>query len=480
MKSKSIKVNVILNMLYQLLLVVVPFVTAPYISRVIGSYGVGIYSFTGSIQVVVALFATLGVAEYGAREIARNRDDKAIYSRLFWEIEGLTIVTGLICLIGWMIFVFFTPQYRIYYLILSLNIINAFLDISWFFRGIEEFKYTVGQNSIAKILGMILLFTCVKGPDDLWLYIFIMCISTLLGTCSMWIYLPRFLCRVKMRDIKIGRHFRETLVYFVPTIATSIYTILDKTLIGIITKDSYENGYYEQATKIINIVKSLTFTAVNAVMGSRIAYLFKENRKEEIKQNIRKSMDIIMFMAIGCCFGLLVVSDRFVPIFFGAGYDPVAFMIKVMSPVVVIIGVSNCIGTQYYTPAGLRKQSSGYLIFGSVINLICNCIFIPLYKANGAIVGTLIAESVIAFLYVKNGREYISVRSIWGCIYKKMIAGIGMGGIMLVYEHFVATGTLSLCVEIILGVIIYVSVLLLIKDFSAEYIMGMFFKKRRK
>ena len=102
----------------------------------------------------------------------------------------------------------------------------------------------------------------------------------------MWIYLPGMLERVNFRELSIRRHFKETLVYFVPTVATSIYTILDKMLIGIITSDSFENGYYEQATKIINIVKPLCFTALNSMMTARMSYLCSVDNQEEIKKRI--------------------------------------------------------------------------------------------------------------------------------------------------------------------------------------------------
>ena len=64
-------------------------------------------------------------------------------------------------------------------------------------------------------------------------------------------------------------HCRGTLIYFVPTIAATIYTVVDKTLIGIITKDNIENGCYEQATKIISIIRTISFTSMNTLFSSR-------------------------------------------------------------------------------------------------------------------------------------------------------------------------------------------------------------------
>ena len=106
MKNKSIKKNLVLSTLYQILTLIIPFITAPYISRVIGAEGVGIYSYTLAIGTYFTLFAALGTVSYGTREIARNRDDKQKRSKSFWEIEILTIVTSFICILLWLVFTF--------------------------------------------------------------------------------------------------------------------------------------------------------------------------------------------------------------------------------------------------------------------------------------------------------------------------------------------------------------------------------------
>jgi len=278
MKTTSVKKNIILNTLYQILTLCIPFITTPYISRVLGANEIGIYSYTNSIQLYFSMFAALGTFTYGTREIARVRRSRTRRSKLFWEIELLTVFTSCICLAIWGILIAFSGKFKIYYLILTLNLINTMLDISWFYAGLEEFKYTIFQNSIFKILGAVLLFICIKTSNDLWLYILIMSLTSLLGTMTMWVYLPKFLKKTKIKNLKIFSHLKETFIYFIPTIATSIYTVLDKTLIGLITNDIKENGYYEQASKIINMIKVLTFTSLNTVLGSRNAYLFaKEN-----------------------------------------------------------------------------------------------------------------------------------------------------------------------------------------------------------
>lgn len=465
MKTVSIKKNIIINTFYQILTMIIPFVTAPYIARVIGPKGVGVYSFTTSIQTYFSMFAALGTVSYGARLIARARDNEEERSKYFWEIEVLTILTSIICLIGWGMLIYFCKEYKIYYLILTMNLLNTMFDISWFYTGLEQFKYTVTQNSIFKILGVILLFIFVKDSSDLGIYMTIMSLTTLLGTMSMWLYLPKFLKKINFKDIKIKYHFKETFIYFIPTIATSIYTVLDKTLIGIITNSEEENGYYEQATKIINMTKALTFTAVNSVVGSRISYLFVNNEIDEIKEKIHTSINYIFFMGFGIMFGLIGVASNFVPLFFGTGYDSVINLIRILSPIVIIIGISNCLGSQYYNPAGLRAQSAKYIIVGSITNLFLNLLFIPKFSSYGAAIATIIAETVISILYLKNCNNFVNTQNLLQYSWKKIIAGIIMLIIIFLTGIIkINSKMLILMLQVIFGFTTYIVILMLLKD----------------
>lgn len=174
------------------------------------------------------------------------------------------------------------------------------------------FKYIVIRNTIVKLTGIALLFILVKTKNDVAIYIAIMAATGLLGNISMWTYLPKFLKKVDIRRLRPFRHFKQTFAYFIPTIATSVYTVLDKTMIGVITKSSDQNGYYEQATKIVRMIQSLLFS-LNTVMTSRQSYLFAEKKYDEIKDKINKSFDYLFGIAIAAMFGLQGIAANFVP-----------------------------------------------------------------------------------------------------------------------------------------------------------------------
>lgn len=465
MKTASVKKNFLYSTFFEILSVITPFITAPYLSRVLGADGIGIQSYTASVQTYFSMFAALGTLAYGSREIAQNRDDKYKRSKLFWEIELMTVISSFVCLVVWIGLILTASRYREYYIILTLNLMATMLDITWFFKGLEQFRLIVIRNSIIKLINILAMFLFVKTKDDLLLYVCILSITTLLSSVSVWSYLPKYIIKINPKELAILPHFKETFVYFIPTIATSVYTILDKTLLGLITRDASQNGYYAQAEKVINMAKSIVFTSINSVVGVRISYLFAEKKIEEIHRRIENSMNYILFMGLGCMFGIMGVAKNFIPIFFGKGYDDVVYLLYIFSPILVIIGISNCLGSQYYTPSGKRKQSARYIIIGSCVNLVLNLVLIPQFASYGAAVASIIAELVITILYMKHCEGFMTFLLLYRCTIKKFIAGfIMLGVVVLVGNVQVVNGIFRLGLQVAAGVGIYLLMLIVLRD----------------
>ncbi len=463
-KQESIKKNYIYNTIYKLLTIITPLITAPYISRVLGADNIGVYSYTNSIATYFTLFATLGTASYGQREIAMHRNSQAESSKLFWEIELLSVFTTLIALFFWMLWIIISKQYTTYYLILSMTVLAVLFDISWYFAGFEKFKYIVIRNSVVRLLGIILLFVFIKNKNDTLLYVALIAATGLLGNISMWCYLPKMLVKINYKELHpFKKHFKQTFMYFIPTIATSVYTVLDKTMIGIITKSSDENGFYEQATKIIKMFQSLIFS-LNTVMTSRQSYLFSIGKINEIKDKIEKSFNYLFTLSIPLMFGLIAVSQNFVPWFFGNGYDPVIKILWAMSPLPFIITISNILGSQYLTPSGQRVRSTKGIIIGAIVNVGLNIILIPKFHAIGASIASVIAELVISIIYVYMSRIVISWRQIFKTAWKKCLASCIMFFAIFFIPKFLLNSILITILQFIVGIIVYILALVILQD----------------
>lgn len=462
-KEPSIKRNYLYNTLYEILVLVVPLITAPYVSRVLGADKIGIQSYTNSIVTYFALFAALGTNSYGTREIAMHRDNKEESSKLFWEIELVSVCTTIVATIIWVIWICVTDKYNIYYLVLTMTLVAVGFDISWYFKGFELFKYIVLRNSVVKIAGVVLLFVFIHEPNDLLLYMAIIAASGLLGNISMWTYLPGRIELVPFSNLQPFRHLKHTLAYFIPAIATSIYTVLDKTMIGAITSSEVQNGYYEQTGKIIKMTEKILFS-LNTVMGARMSFLFATQRISEIKEKIGKSFNFLLAVAIPLTLGLIGISANFVPWFFGKGYEPVIELMRLMAPLPMIICISNVLGSQYLTPSGQRVRSSKGIIAGAIVNFLLNAILIPKFGAKGAVIGSIVAECTISAVYVYMSKGFISWKQIWDYSWKRFIAGLIM--LLLIYHlgRGMSGNALITLLQILVGALVYSIMLILLRD----------------
>ena len=462
--QKSVKKNYIFNAMYQLLLLIVPFITTPYLSRVLGANSVGIYSYANAMVSYFILFACLGTGTYGQRSISYVQEDKEKRSRVFWETFYFRLIMSLITLVFYGIYVFTLKENRIIFLILSLNLVNLIFEISWFFQGMEDFKKTVLRSGIVKILNIIFIFTCVKTSDDLVLYVLGTMILTVLGSMSLWSYLPKYI--VKVKDIKPFRDIKTIIKLFIPTIAIQVYTIVDKSMIGWFSGVNYfENGYYEQAEKVIKICLTLV-TSLGTVMIPRIGKTFKEGNTEKVSEYMYKSYRFIWLLSIPVCLGLISISSIFVPVFFGPGYEKVETLLMILSLLVIIIGMSNANGYQYFVPTGKENILTITVVIGAITNLILNSILIPKYYSLGASISSVVAEflvTFVGFIYIRKAKCF-SLRRIVKESIKYLISGLVMFIVLLILKQYLDISVISLAILIITGAIIYLIMLLILKD----------------
>lgn len=400
--------NYLYNLSYQILILLVPLITTPYVSRVLGAKGVGIFSYTNSIVQYFILFGCIGLNLYGQREIAYVQHDKEKRNKVFWELLIFRIITVTISLVLFFCTLATHGQYAYVFFIMSLDIFASMVDISWFFQGIEEFRKIVVRNLIIKIVGVVLIFLFVKNSDDLIIYVICHSLTLLIGNFSIWFYLPKLVGKAAIKTLEIRRHIMPTIVLFLPQIATSIYTVLDKTMIGYLTGIEEEVAYYEQGQKIVKIAMSLV-TSLGTVMLPRVANLFKLKEMDKIKHYLSKSFRFVFFLAFPMMFGLMSVSCNIVPWFFGSGYNKVIPNMMIIAPVLVFIALSNITGVQFLLPVGRQRQYTLSVVVGCVVNCALNMLFIPVFLSIGAAIATIIAEfsvTVVQIYFTRHDFDY--------------------------------------------------------------------------
>lgn len=462
MSTKSIKKNYIYNLTYQVLLLLTPLITAPYLSRVFGADGVGIYSYAEAISSYFVLFATLGLTTFGQREISYVQNDYKKRTIIFWETYVIEVVSSCVCIVIYIFFIFSQSQQDIY-IVLIFNLLAALVNITWFFQGIEEFGKIVLRNIFFKVVNIIYIFLFIKTRTDLILYLLGTSLFTFLSNASLWLTIPKYITKPTLRELHPLRHIKTILSLFIPTVAIQVYTVLDKTMIGLITKDTYENGYYEQALKMSKMVLTLV-TALGTVMIPRIGHYFSNGDTELVKKYMYRAYRFVWFLGLPLCIGLIMVSGIFVPWFLGSGYDKVVPLMYILSFLIPIIGINNITGMQYLIPTKRQNKFTLTVLIGAVINFILNLFLIKLFQSYGAALASVIAETIITVVQIYIVRKELSPKEIIKCGGHYYIAGVIMAIILYIFRKIFMPSFISVIILTILGATSYFCSLFIIRD----------------
>lgn len=479
-EKKSLTKNYIYNLLYQCLSLIVPIITTPYLSRVLGAEAIGIYSYTFSIVTYFILVGNLGLVTYSKREIAYIQDDKEKRTKIFIEIEILKIISCFfITTIYYMIFAI-SGEYVIYYRILLIEVVANLLDISWFFQGIEEFKLIVIRNTIVKIISILLIFILVKTSNDLILYFLIVSMSSIFANLTLWIKIKKYLVKIDIKEIKFYKHFIPTLALFIPQIATKISSTIDKTMMGNISNNMSEVGFYEQTLKVINILITVV-TSLGLVMMPRMSNTYAKGEKNKLSDYIKKSFAITYFMAIPIIFGIIAVAKNFVPIFYGSDYEKIKVLMPAMSIIILLMGMSNILGIQYLVSTKRTKEYTKAVTIGAIINIIINLILIPKYLSMGAIMATIFSETAVVLIELYFVRKDIPVKEILFEIKNYLISAIIMYLTLLIIDLIpINSDIIVLLIKVMIGVIMYITSLFIMKDKMLKFILNKILKNRRE
>lgn len=450
------KKNFVYNIIYQILILILPLITVPYVSRVLGAEGVGIYSYTYSIAYYFMIISMLGLNNYGNRTIAKVRDDKEKLSKDFFSIYIFQIIMSIFMVVIYFIYVLlFSKDYKTIAFIQIMYVLSSMFDINWFFFGIEKFKLTITRNTLIKTISLFLIFSFVKTYSDLWKYTAILAGGTLLSNVVLFSFLHKYIKFVRVSKNDIFKHFKPNLIMFLPVIAVSIYKIMDKIMLGILSTVT-EVGYYENAEKITQVPLTL-ITALGTVMLPRVSNMLSNNKEEEVKKIIGKTMPFILFLAFPMVFGICAVSKDFSLIFFGNEFEKCGLLIQLLSITIIFLSWGNVIRTQYLIPKEKDKEYVISAFLGAIVNFIMNCIFIPKYASIGACIGTIAAEFIVMFYQswvVRNElplREYM-LNSL-GFFIKAIIMFII---IMLLGKQIKNNDLLKIVVQVSIGGIVYV------------------------
>ncbi|MBO0440381.1 flippase [Candidatus Enterococcus ikei] len=394
---KKLASNFIYQSLYQLMLIILPIITVPVVSHALGPDGLGMFNYINSITQYFVLIAGLGLANYGVREIATVRNNKEELSKKFWELQIFNMIIALGTLILYIIFAFFMKNTQ-YYLIMSLIVLGALFDISWFYIGIEDFKLVTLANGIIKIISFIAIIVLIHNSSNLLEYFFIQSANIFLSQLALWLFIFKKITFIKVSIKQAFRHLKPALNFFIGKIAITLYTNLNKTLLGILASATVV-GYYSNSLQLVNIIVALVGT-IDAVLLPRMSNLFANKKEDEMLRVMSTAIHLEFFITIPAMFGIILTNEKLINWFFGEEFSYIRNIVPWLAPLVVIMPLGVAIVRQYLMPMNHIKDFNISVIAGAIIGILINLVLIPKIGIWGAVIATIASEVLVAYIRV--------------------------------------------------------------------------------
>ncbi|HDR7377660.1 MULTISPECIES: oligosaccharide flippase family protein [Bacillus cereus group] len=471
--------NYIYNSLYQMVVLLIPLISMPYLSRVLGSEGIGINAFSLSIVQVFILFSILGIPLYGNRLVASVKS-KGIekLSREFWGIFIIQVLSSVAFSLIYVLFVFFSIENnQMIFYIQGLMLFASMIDISWLFFGLEELKKVLVRNMIVRFSSLLCIFIFVNDKNDLAIYVLISVLSNVFGQVLMWTQAFKYVKRSEISKVCISKHLKPVMLLFLPQVIIQLYVIVDKILLGVIANET-EVAFYDQALRIVKVTLSI-ITSASTVMLPRIAAEFSQNNMNKIKLYSNIVVKFVLFMTIPMAVGLAGIAQTFTLWFFGPGYEKVGTLIIILSPIIILIGLSNVFGMQILIPINQQNKVTMAVSMGAIISIIANVILIKYIASIGTAIATVLAEFIVTFILLFRVRDIINpIKYAKGFITYSIASAIMGITIYLLGIYLEISIVFITIVQVGIGFLVYFIILYIVKDEFLFNVINKLFKRK--
>lgn len=475
----SVTKNYLYNAAYQLLVLLCPIVTAPYLSRVLGAENLGIYSYISASGNIVITLSLLGLYAYGSRQIAYVQGQGAELTGTFWELlllRGILggIGTGLYWAYGKWLGNGYEGLFWCYY----PYILAQFLDCSWVYVGLERMKPAVLKNFAAKLINVAGILLLVRSREDLRRYVLLLAVTALLCNLSIYTQLRQYIGKpaVSLRQLK--GHLRGAVALFLPQAAALVYLQMDKVMLGWITGEARQVSFYDQAEKIVSIPLSL-ITVISTVMMPRLANVYSARRQEQLQSLLLGAGRFGILMAMPMMMGLLVVARQLIPWYLGDEFQETATVIMALSPMVLLNALTGVSGKQYFTATDQMRVLLMAYTAAAGVNGIANVLLISRWGCVGAAAASVAAAlCAMAIQYAVLGRQ-LELRPLGGCALRYGAGALGMAGILWGLTHDMRPDWTVTLLQIGGGCLLYGVFLLLCKDPAVWAVKKLLCRKRK-
>ena len=462
--------NYLYNLSYQILTIILPIITVPYVTRIFTSEDLGNYGFYNSIVSYFSLFAMLGIGIYGTKQIAAARD----VSSTFWNIYAIQLIASILALFVYVMTLLSIPKMSgIVPIILGIVLLTKMIDISWLFTGKEDFKKITLRNTMVKVAGVISIFTFIKSSEDLYLYIFLIVIFDFLGQFVMWIPAKKFIKRPSFDTKIIKKNLHPIVLLFLPQVAISLYVVLDRTLLGLL--GSYSDvGIYEQGQKLTSILLTVV-SSLGAVMLPRVANLLSERKEKEAQNMVRFSFILYNLIIFPMIFGLIAINEVFVKLFLGQNFQDVKYVLYIIVFNIMFIGWTNILGYQVLVVRNKNKEFMLSTTIPAIVSVAVNIAVIPFFGYIGASITSVVVEFLVFAIQWYYSLNIINKNLLFNKDLAKIICSslVMFGAVMLCKIMLGFDGIVGLVIYLVVGGISYLAMIFLLKTVNIREMKAM-------
>ena len=393
--ATSVKKNFAYNSLLTAANYIIPLITYPYVSRVIGVSGIGICGFVDSVVNYFILFSMMGLNIVGVREIAAVGDDREARNRVFTSLLRLNTLTSLIAAAVLGISIPLVPALREHWelmLIGVLRLLSNFLCIEWLYRGLEEFKYITNRTILIRLLYVVAVFILIRRPEDYKMYYFLLTVTITLNAIVNLLYSKKFVSISRLVPME-RRLIRPYFIMGLYAILTSMYTTFNTLWLGLKT-NPIQVGYYASATKLFSIIIAF-FTAFTSVMLPRMSAILSEGKRDEFLAWIDRTLRILFAVAVPLVFFIEQTADDIVRIISGAGFEGAVMPLRTVAPLILIIGLEQVLVIQIMMPQKWDKAIFINSFLGALTGVAGNLLLVSRMQAEGSAIVWLLSELVV-------------------------------------------------------------------------------------
>lgn len=460
---KSLLRNGIYSVLYNLINVIFPLLTSIYVARILSAEGVGKVAYAQNIASYFVVISSLGLPSYGVRVIAKNRDNKEKLNNSFSELVIINMGATTVSFILYILLISNIDEMKeqlMLHFCCGLQILLNYINIDWFYKGIEEYRYIAIRNVAVKILSFILLVILVKDKNDYIVYALI----NSLGIGANYIFniaKVRKYIKFSFARLDYKQHFKPLLILGISIFLSTIYNKIDITMMGSLSTN-IEIGYYSYSHKIVLLVITIC-CSLTSVYLPRLSYYYKSDI-EKFYRTISQGIRIIFFIGLPATVGFYLLSPQIIFCMYGQEFMPAVDITRVFSMMILVRGVGDLLCYQLAICTGNEKKQLPVYIIASILNVFLNYIFIPIFHGMGAAIASLASELMVNGYQIFVLHRTVKYTVPTGSILKSLFAALCMGGVVYIIVCVGGTEIFTLTLGVTVGVLIYFAISVVIHN----------------